>query len=77
MKEFQIRMGDGSLVRMTEEEIRSDIRADLGLGLCHVEPSGREKNGMAAKFRIEEVLGIRSAKEKGASSASSGRALLL
>lgn len=37
----------------------SDVRADLGLGLCHVEPCKEENNGMAAKFRIAEVLGIK------------------
>lgn len=36
----------------------TDIRTDLGLGLCHVEPSGKEINGIMAKCRIEEVLGI-------------------
>ncbi len=37
----------------------SDIRTDLGLGLCHVEPCKEENNGMAAKFRIAEVLDIK------------------
>ena len=36
----------------------TDIRTDLGLGLCHVEPSAKEINGIMAKCRIEEVLGI-------------------
>ena len=37
----------------------TDIRTDLGLGLAHVEPCAEENNGMAAKFRISEVLGIK------------------
>lgn len=37
----------------------SDVRTDMGLGLCHVEPCKEENNGMAAKFRIAEVLGIK------------------
>lgn len=41
------------IVTMTEK------RADLGLGLTHVEPSAEENNGMAAKFKIAEVLGIK------------------
>ena len=31
----------------------------MGLGLCHVEPCKEENNGMAAKFRIAEVLDIK------------------
>lgn len=37
----------------------TDVRTDLGLGLTHVEPCKEENNGMAAKFRIAEVLGIK------------------
>ena len=37
----------------------TDIRRDLGLGLTHVEPCKEENNGMAAKFRIAEVLDIK------------------
>lgn len=37
----------------------TDKRTDLGLGLTHVEPCKEENNGMAAKFRISEVLGIK------------------
>jgi len=37
----------------------SDVRRDMGLGLCHVEPCKEENNGMAAKFRIAEVLDIK------------------
>ncbi len=37
----------------------TDKRTDLGLGLSHVEPCAEENNGMAAKFRIAEVLGIK------------------
>ncbi len=37
----------------------SEVRADLGLGLCHVEPCREENNGMAAKFRIAEILDIK------------------
>jgi NADH:ubiquinone oxidoreductase subunit E len=36
----------------------TDKRSELGLGLAHVEPCAEENNGMAAKFRIAEVLGI-------------------
>ena len=34
----------------------TDKRVELGIGLTHVEPSAEENNGMAAKFRIAEVL---------------------
>ncbi len=37
----------------------SDVRRDLGIGLCHVEPCKEENNGMAAKFRIAEILDIK------------------
>lgn len=37
----------------------SDVRSEKGLGLCHVEPCKEENNGMAAKFRIAEVLDIK------------------
>ena len=37
----------------------TDVRTDLGLGLAHVEPCAEENFGMAAKFRISEVLGIK------------------
>ena len=37
----------------------TDKRTDLGLGLTHVEPCAEENNGMAAKFRIAEVLDIK------------------
>ena len=37
----------------------SDVRTDMGLGLCHVEPCKEENNGMAAKFRLAEVLDIK------------------
>ena len=36
----------------------TDKRGELGLGLTHVEPCAEENNGIAAKFRIAEVLGI-------------------
>ncbi len=36
----------------------TDKRVELGLGLTHIEPCAEENNGMAAKFRIAEVLGI-------------------
>ena len=49
---------------VTLEELRdvvtmTDKRTELGLGLTHVEPSKEENNGMAAKFRISEALGIK------------------
>lgn len=37
----------------------TDKRSELGLGLAHVEPCAEENNGMAAKFKIAEVLGIK------------------
>lgn len=37
----------------------TDKRAELGLGLTHVEPCKEENNGMAAKFRIADVLDIK------------------
>jgi hypothetical protein len=37
----------------------TDKRTDLGLGLTHVEPCAEENNGIAAKFKISEVLGIK------------------
>ena len=37
----------------------TDKRTDLGLGLTYVEPCAEENNGMAAKFRIAEVLDIK------------------
>ena len=37
----------------------TDVRSEMGLGLTHVEPCKEENNGMAAKFRIAEVLGIK------------------
>ncbi len=37
----------------------TDVRTDKGLGLAHVEPCAEENNGMAAKFRIAEALGIK------------------
>lgn len=37
----------------------TDKRTELGLGLTHVEPCKEENNGMAAKFRIADVLGIK------------------
>lgn len=37
----------------------TDVRQNLGIGLCQVEPCAEENNGMAAKFRIAEVLGIK------------------
>lgn len=37
----------------------TDKRTDLGLGLTHVEPCKEENNGMAAKFRIADALGIK------------------
>lgn len=36
----------------------TDKRVELGLGLTHIEPCAEENNGMAAKFRIAEALGI-------------------
>ena len=48
-------------LNVTVEELHdivtmTDKRVELGLGLSHVEPSAEENNGMAAKFRIAEVL---------------------
>ena len=41
------------VVEMTEK------RKDLMLGVPHIEPYAEENMGMAAKFRIAEILGIR------------------
>jgi hypothetical protein len=40
--------------------VMSEVREDLGIGLCHVEPSAQENNGMEAKFRISQKLGIKN-----------------
>ncbi len=37
----------------------NDKREELGLGLAHVEPCAEANAGMEAKFRIQEVLGIK------------------
>lgn len=37
----------------------SELREEKGLGLAHVEPNAEANIGMEAKFRIEEVLGIK------------------
>ena len=39
--------------------IMTEKRTEMGLGLAHVEPCAEENNGMAAKFKIAEALGIR------------------
>ena len=48
-----------SVAELCDVVTMSDVRRDMGLGLCHVEPCKEENNGMAAKFRIAEVLGIK------------------
>lgn len=48
-----------SLEDLCDVVTMSEIREDLGIGLCHVEPSAEENNGMEAKFRIAEKLGIK------------------
>ncbi len=48
-----------TLEELHDVVVMTDIRSDLGLGLAHVEPCARENNGMASKFRISEVLGIK------------------
>ena len=47
-----------SLSDLTDVVVMSEVREDLGIGLCHVEPSAQENNGMEAKFRISQKLGI-------------------
>lgn len=37
----------------------SEIRHDLRIGVPHIEPYAEENMGMAAKFRIAELLGIK------------------
>lgn len=37
----------------------SEIRHDLRIGVPHIEPYAEENMGMAAKFRIAEILGIK------------------
>ncbi|MGF6375862.1 hypothetical protein M2140_000932 [Clostridiales Family XIII bacterium PM5-7] len=37
----------------------NDKREELGLGLAHVEPCAEANAGMEAKFRIQEILGIK------------------
>ncbi len=37
----------------------NDKREELGLGLAHVEPCAEANAGMEAKFRIQDVLGIK------------------
>ena len=48
-----------SVADLSDVVTMSEVRTDLGIGLCHVEPCKEENNGMAAKFRISEVLGIK------------------
>ncbi len=37
----------------------SEIREEKGLGLAHVEPCAEANAGMAAKFKIQEILDIK------------------
>lgn len=39
--------------------IMSEKREELGLGISHIEPCAEANAGMEAKFRIQEVLGIK------------------
>jgi len=47
-----------SLEELCDVVAMSEVREDLRIGLCHVEPCNLENNGMEAKFRIAEKLGI-------------------
>lgn len=47
-----------SIEELNDVVVMSEVREDMGIGLCHVEPSAQENNGMEAKFRIAEKLGI-------------------
>lgn len=37
----------------------NDKREELGLGIAHIEPCAEANAGMEAKFRIQDILGIK------------------
>ncbi len=48
-----------SLEELCDIVTMSEKREELGLGLAHVEPCAGANAGMEAKFRIQELLGIK------------------